>query len=513
MQKMNSTMPDLAVSGRRLARIPCPLKLRTEQSRFRFASRRSFQVPSNSMNGVRELNTYIQHCLEKSNVTDSFPPKDVSADVEYLKCSIDRLQSCNDELRSEMDQLSSQLINLVSAIEKASSLHSPSNPETARPAEPRGLWKRPRAGTIEVTSRPLRFPGATIANSSNRWQDEEALSVTSTVEATATAELLGAKRGHLDMDALEALATHAVVRAAERLARRRTERLRLKGEPHVVTALHADTYRVLAFGEVIAAQQNPVCSPFGHESFVCELADPQSGRKLRAIFKPRVPGDSEGWHRPPMEVVAYRLNRLLGMDLVPPAAYRSYGVTLPLSNDEGGGTRWFAEGAMIFWADEAQQLSEVAESEWSIPKDILLSDTRVLDVLLHNSDRHSGHFLMARHWALGHWETSQGFEREHGSKQWHGTRCCVLIDHAASFRAEAEVCCTHENAFKTGPMRHISARTLLLLKLLHPRDLAEAGADLLTGDEIVAAMARRDAILSYIDDLVDEQGYEATVIG
>jgi hypothetical protein len=29
---------------------------------------------------------------------------------------------------------------------------------------------------------------------------------------------------------------------------------------------------------------------------------------------------------------------------------------------------------------------------------------RVQDVLLHNSDRHHGHFLLGQHWVEGHWD-------------------------------------------------------------------------------------------------------------
>lgn len=53
-----------------------------------------------------------------------------------------------------------------------------------------------------------------------------------------------------------------------------------------------------------------------------QLQDPSSARRVRAIYKPRVYGDAGGWHRTPMEWVAYRLNLLLGLDLVPPTAYR-----------------------------------------------------------------------------------------------------------------------------------------------------------------------------------------------
>jgi hypothetical protein len=53
-----------------------------------------------------------------------------------------------------------------------------------------------------------------------------------------------------------------------------------------------------------------------------QVRDPHSGRQLQALFKPRIKGDADGWHRVPMEWVAYQLNLMLGMDYVPPVAYR-----------------------------------------------------------------------------------------------------------------------------------------------------------------------------------------------
>ena len=59
---------------------------------------------------------------------------------------------------------------------------------------------------------------------------------------------------------------------------------------------------------------------------------------MRAIYKPRVYGDAGGWHRTPMEWVAYRLNLLLGLDFVPPVAYRC---ASPGGARPGGGS-WVA---------------------------------------------------------------------------------------------------------------------------------------------------------------------------
>lgn len=38
----------------------------------------------------------------------------------------------------------------------------------------------------------------------------------------------------------------------------------------------------------------------------------------------------------------------------------------------------------------SKQLKEYHMREWGVNTDVLLSDTRILDVLLHNSDRHHG---------------------------------------------------------------------------------------------------------------------------
>lgn len=60
---------------------------------------------------------------------------------------------------------------------------------------------------------------------------------------------------------------------------------------------------------------------------------------IHALFKPCVDGDSDGWHRVPIEWVAYQLNLMLGMDYVPPVAY--------LHNVDIPGHGRFASGAML----------------------------------------------------------------------------------------------------------------------------------------------------------------------
>jgi hypothetical protein len=450
-----------------------------------------------------ELSKYIRHCLQDDGIANSA----LDDEAQHLKSAVSKLQTANEDLKTEMGQLASQLGELVRAAETAARtaeaaashrLHPPPlGPATALPRD-----KLPADAEINCS---LHHPGALFCTTASTWRDEDVVAITAALETTVTATADAVQRGHIDVDAIEALASHAVASAAAKLARKRAKHLRQQHVSVAEAKAHEDICRVMAEGEILTARPNPVTSPFGHESFVCEIFDARKQRRIKALFKPRVPGDADGWHRAPMETIAYRLSRLLGMDLVPPSCYRGAGVSLPLVDDVGNfqGQRWFDEGAMSYWVDDAKPLADVPTSQWGVDAELLLSDTRVLDVLLHNSDRHAGHFLMGRHWALGKWEDGR----------WRGEMRPCLIDHAASFRAEAEVCCTHENAFKTGPLRKVSAQTLLLLRLLRPEDVKEAAEGLLTAGEVAGVAARQEAVLDYVMDLVSKNGYALTMLG
>lgn len=251
---------------------------------------------------------------------------------------------------------------------------------------------------------------------------------------------------------------------------------------------------ILKNGRIIEATKNPV-SQFGHESYLLKLQDPKSKRVIDSLFKPRVQGDSEGWHRVPIELVAYELSLLLGMDYVPPVAYRDGGIDVDYQH--------YDEGAFIYYAKNARSLKNYSYDDWHVPKDVLLSDTRILDVLLHNSDRHHGHFLFGEHWVDGH------FDRD---GQWHGSGRPILIDHAAGFREEALVTMEHENAFKTGPVRCVSNRTYLRLRFLDFKTIKDVVQNHLSDAEVVQLLQRRDRICAYLDELVNRQGYQRSVI-
>lgn len=251
------------------------------------------------------------------------------------------------------------------------------------------------------------------------------------------------------------------------------------------TATHAELVAILQNGVVVdsAPMEGGI-----HPSFKVLLE--HRGKRSWALFKPRIDGDGDGWHRATMEWVAYELNLMLGLDLVPPVAYRRGGVDCHYQH--------FEEGAFIHFVPDAMELREAPQEEWGVSRSVLLSDTRILDVLLHNSDRHHGHFLFGPSWVA-----------PNGGK---AAKQPILIDHAAAFRKEAHVTLDHENAFRTGPVRCVSARTYLRLRFLDARAIAARFAGTLSTGEMRALLTRRNAVLERLDALVEVQGFANTVI-
>lgn len=183
-------------------------------------------------------------------------------------------------------------------------------------------------------------------------------------------------------------------------------------------------------------------------------------------------------------------------------------------------------------------------------------------VLIHNSDRHRGHFLAGPHWATGPMPSApknvadsavggSGRASAAGTVGMTvaaapGLLSPVLIDHAAGFRKEAFVMMEHENvrsiahrcwagktartcspvtppppappclpmpqAFCTGPVRCVRATTYLRLRLLDRHTCKQHFGEFLGEQEIREMLHRRNYVLRYLDNLVAKQGFEATVI-
>lgn len=477
-------------------------------------------VPVNG-NQSDQLAGYIQHCLSTAsthlgsaasmpsqestdNITSSMSGSETEteAGVEALRETIAAISRSHRELQIEIERIVDKLSTFATDAEAV-----PKRPRSQIASQGQSSAKASATAAVEEEENAqtrvncvLQHPGALCCTRTTCSTDTDHGSVTLILRTTARVTEDAAVRGLISPEELAALAGQALLGGAAEHLRSQIGSLQFQSLREPDRQRHKELGRVLQSGDVIEARRNPVVSQFGHESFVMTLRDDASGRCLKAIFKPRVQGDADGWHNAPMEWVAYRLNLLLGLDYVPPVAYRKNGISFRVGDEECS----YPEGAMMYFVEESRPLRGFPEAQWGISKSVLLSDTRILDVLLHNSDRHHGHFLLGKHWCRGTTQVGNG--------EWRGERRPCLIDHAASFRADADVCMTHENAFQTGPVRCVSARTYLRLRFLDYATLAAEFGDMLTEDQLRGMSRRRDAVLRYLDGLVAQQGYAATVI-
>ena len=342
---------------------------------------------------------------------------------------------------------------------------------------------------------------------------------------------------------LLALGARAAESAARALAAERTAEAERGSVTEAQERAHDTITRLLQNGKIVWVESmSEIEGKFGHPCYRLRVECHRgTGAAIEAVFKPKIEGDGDGWHRASMEYVAYKLSRMLGMDLVPPAAYRTGGIELDYKT--------FDEGAFMYWVDDAKELEQVgdfgaAERDgcWGEGVDprVVLSDTRVLDVLLQNSDRHSGHFLFGRHWTEGWVEgedrggapfgaregggegggssgadgsSSNGARHGNGAPPLGGSRYLpCLIDHAASFRPEAFVSMEHENAFQTGPTVCVKSSTYLRLRFLDAAAIEREFSYFLSADERKMLLKRVETILAYLDDLVEKRGYDDVVI-
>jgi len=191
---------------------------------------------------------------------------------------------------------------------------------------------------------------------------------------------------------------------------------------------------------------------------------------LAAAFKPIKMGRQGGfWESYQAEVAAYKLDRLLGLDMVPPTVVRR------INGDNG---------SLQLWIDDCPHYSAVEDrtprtTSWSHQ----LSRMKMFDGLIRNDDRNAGNFF--------------------ASPDWH----IILIDHSRAFISRRNLA--------GGPNKlpvQFDRRLVERLRALNREALDKQMKDLLKmGGQIEAILARRDALLDHLDKLIREKG-EAQVL-
>jgi hypothetical protein len=195
-------------------------------------------------------------------------------------------------------------------------------------------------------------------------------------------------------------------------------------------------------------------------------------------------GFLEGWQ---YEIAAYRLDKLIGLNMVPPAVEREF-------NGK--------KGALVLWAENKYSLLKLVEEGIRFPEAAVEHTekmkwlARAWDSLIANDDRTQQNILYTEDWRM------------------------ILFDHSRAFRSSKKFTVRLMNG-RNG-IKHSQQGTPWLFRRLprwfvdNVRSLtfesvkAAVGATL-TDKEIKAVIARRALLLREIDQMIREQG-EAAVI-
>jgi hypothetical protein len=189
-------------------------------------------------------------------------------------------------------------------------------------------------------------------------------------------------------------------------------------------------------------------------------------------------GHLEGWQ---YEIAAYRMDKLLGLDMIPPTVEREF---------EG------QRGSFQLWIITELSLLDVMEQGIPLPDKNPEATvfnrgkylTRAFDSLIANEDRTQQNIRYTKDWRT------------------------ILIDHSRSFRSKKKYqkrLLYGKNGLKEKQLFRQLPRTFVeKIKNLTFDTIKEAVGTYLTDEEITAVLARKELILAEIGEMIDEMGQD-----
>ena len=168
------------------------------------------------------------------------------------------------------------------------------------------------------------------------------------------------------------------------------------------------------------------------------------------------------------EIAAYELDKLIGLDMVPPTVERTY-------KGKKGSVQWWVPNAMTEGDRVKKNLSPSDPLSWSRQ----IVRMRIFDILIYNIDRNLGNIIITPDWRI-----------------W-------LIDHSRTFKSI--------DILKTEKQMTFFPKSLMEnLRKLDEAALTANCGNYLRPPEIKTLLKRRDMILQYYEKLLAQSGQDIT---
>jgi len=190
----------------------------------------------------------------------------------------------------------------------------------------------------------------------------------------------------------------------------------------------------------------------------------------RFTWKPIAPGRYKGyWESYKSEIAAYELDKLLALDMFPPAVERELDGEL---------------GAAVMWASPTKSFKQLGGVPRPPPQqlnrwNLQMIRAKMIDNLIANTDPNLGNWLVDPEWNI------------------------VLIDHSRAFTTTQKM--THK-------MTRIDADLWARMEALDQNGLAVVLGSWLPTDQIDSLLRRRDAMKTIIAALVAKRGEAAVFV-
>ncbi|MCX6559019.1 MAG: hypothetical protein NTZ26_00765 [Candidatus Aminicenantes bacterium] len=182
------------------------------------------------------------------------------------------------------------------------------------------------------------------------------------------------------------------------------------------------------------------------------------------------------------EIAAYKIDRLIGLDMVPVTIERRYREV---------------RGSLQLWVANKMSLNTKNEKKVPVPPRYVLAWNRAtylqraFDNLIANEDRHGNNILIRDDWRI------------------------YLIDHSRSFRTSKKftdaLIYTEKHREGPKPMKELPRALVEKIKGLTAESVRAAVGEYLDEAEIEALLKRRDLILAEVDRLIKLNGEEAVL--